>query len=160
MKRANNLRPLNGAAVAASAKHRERSERIPIYCIVTIVKNGNDFCSIDEIDFEYNKMQLRWTGKFIEWSAHKGYELKKNNVIHMHTYISCANGLVPYFKCKPGWNIQIKKIDSVKDLDKVRRYILKNKGAYDGDLLQLEAASYLYINTKRLPPPHPVRGGE
>lgn len=125
----------------------ERSEkasqtRRSRFILVTIVRNGNSYVSIDEINDIYKRMIVQMSKYGVEWSDNIGYELKKNNVIHMHTMCSCERS--PFFKSPIGWNVQLKTIKDISEVPKVLDYINKCKNQYDGDIMQLEAASYYY----------------
>jgi len=111
------------------------------FILVTIVKNGSEFTSLSTLYQMYLNVRAKLQKYNCEWSDNIGYELKKNNVIHLHTYVSCERS--PFIKQIYGWNIQLKQFP-IDDICTIIRYINKCKTQYDGDLMQLEAASFYY----------------
>lgn len=110
--------------------------------LLTIVKNGNDFVSIDEINNVWNMIKEKLTKYGTSWTQYFAYELKKNNIIHLHTLCECS--WAPWIKSPKGWSINLTKITN--NVQRVISYIYKNYEQYYGDWMQLETASKIYTS--------------
>lgn len=114
------------------------------FILVTIVRNGNAFVTLEELMNSLKILKGQLVKYGTEWSDNVAYEMKKNSVLHLHTICSCQRA--PFYKSPIGWNIQLKTIRHLRDVPHVISYINKCKNQYDGDILQLERASYIYTS--------------
>lgn len=113
------------------------------YYILTIKRNSNEFTPLLWINRQRDRVKRM--AHDCEWSCHEAYELDSKDRLHLHTIISSDKELYfTKFKSK-GWTVNFKQFP-VEDYGRVVDYLTKAEKAYDGDLKQLEAASFIYTS--------------
>lgn len=132
---------LGGSSEAkAPQARRSRINRWSGYTLLTLRENARQFISIQELNDKLSEVKKSLTKYECEWSDNVGYELTKENVLHLHTY--CTSKRAPWYKSTGTWNIQLKSFP-VTDIWEVINYIQKD-GTHPALVQQREAESRIY----------------
>lgn len=124
---------------APQARRSRYTRRIPY--AVTIVYNPIKFISASELYDKLAELKTKLVKYGTEWSDNVGIELKKNNVLHLHTYCVCDRSA--WVRPERLWNIQLKKIKP--GTDQIWLHYIKKLGNHPCAIEQREVESQIYL---------------